>query len=156
MLAGAVGGTASSVAKIAVAADRGVIITGHQNGRPRHPFASSPFWRRSIRTGTSSAFVRARSFCCFVSGALEKRPSSRYRATLRSFATNSHTLPFKAGLLHARDKLRYPRKSRLPQFPIESPLGKRYFAHQFRPDPLDFLRDLGWILDCLLISKKRL
>lgn len=43
VLAGVVGATASSVANIAVGAALGVTITGHQNGRPRHPLASSPF-----------------------------------------------------------------------------------------------------------------
>ena len=65
------GDTGFVVAKIAVAAERGVTITGHQKGRPRQPFASSPFWRRSMRVGISIAFDRARSLCCFVSGALE-------------------------------------------------------------------------------------
>ena len=33
----------ASFAKIDVTADFGVTITGHQNGRSRHPFDSSPF-----------------------------------------------------------------------------------------------------------------
>lgn len=58
----------SSLAKIDVTADLGVTTTSHQNGRPRHPLSSSPFWPSNINAGMSLTFGARMSACCLVSG----------------------------------------------------------------------------------------